>query len=88
MKTVKISKHWTSWLLGLVSLSCLLSLPLLAGCGSETEAPKIPPPVVLVTPVDQEDIAIYGEYVGETESPRSVELRARVEGFLIKINFN
>lgn len=87
MKKIKIPKSWPSWMLELVTPSCVLSLAFLAGCGSEVEAPKIPPPDVLVTSVEQEDIPIYGEYVGETESPRTVELRARVEGFLTKVNF-
>jgi membrane fusion protein (multidrug efflux system) len=57
------------------------------GCGGETKPPAPPPPSVVVAPVVQETVAIYGEYVGQTESPRSVELRARVEGFLETIHF-
>ena len=87
MKKIKVQKPWASWLLKLVTLSYVHSLTFLAACGSEVEGPKIPPPDVIVAPVEQEDIPIYGEYVGETESPRTVELRARVEGFLIKVNF-
>jgi len=59
----------------------------LPGCGTEAQSPPRPSPSVAVTPVAQETVTIYGEYVGETESPRSVELRARVEGFLAEINF-
>jgi membrane fusion protein (multidrug efflux system) len=73
--------------MGLVATSFVLFFTVLSGCSNDVETPKIPPPDVLVTTVDQEDIPIYGEYVGETESPRTVELRARVEGFLITINF-
>ena len=83
----KIPNHWTRWCLRLFSPSCVLFLTAFSGCGSEVEAPKIPPPDVIVTSVAQEDVPIYGEYVGETESPRTVELRARVEGFLTKVNF-
>ena len=72
---------------GLLTTLCLFFLFLLAGCGSEAEPPKLPPPDVMIAPVEQETVSIYGEYVGETESPRTVELRARVEGFLIKVNF-
>jgi membrane fusion protein (multidrug efflux system) len=42
---------------------------------------------VLVTPVLQQTLPIYGEFVGQTESPQTVEIRARVEGFLERINF-
>ena len=59
----------------------------LSGCGTEAQTPPPPSPLVAVTSVAQETVAIYGEYVGATESSRSVELRARVEGFLAKINF-
>ena len=64
-----------------------IALLFFSGCGGETQAPPRPAPSVTVAPVIQETVAIYGEYVGQTESPRSVELRARVEGFLEKIHF-
>lgn len=63
------------------------ALVFFSGCGEEFQAPTPPAPSVIVAPVVQETVAIYGEYVGQTESPRSVELRARVEGFLEKIYF-
>ncbi len=72
--------------------ACILflagGLALLAGCSGEAQAPPTatPPPVV-IAPVTQETIQIYGEYVGQTESPRDIELRARVEGFLNNITF-
>ena len=59
----------------------------LSGCGGESKSPSRPIPSVTVAPVVQETVAIYAEYVGQTESPRSIELRARVEGFLEKIHF-
>ena len=87
MVSDRISNEVANWSLKHGILSFLLFLPLLAACSSEAEPPKLPPPDVMVAPVVQEDVPIYGEYVGETESPRTVELRARVEGFLIKVNF-
>ena len=83
----KISNPVANWNFHNITLSYFLSLLLLSACSGEAEAPKLPPPDVIVAPVMQEDVPIYGEYVGETESPRTVELRARVEGFLIKVNF-
>jgi membrane fusion protein (multidrug efflux system) len=44
-------------------------------------------PVVTVTPVIQKTVPKYAEYVGQTESPVSVEIRARVEGFIQEIAF-
>jgi membrane fusion protein (multidrug efflux system) len=63
------------------------ALVFFSGCGEEFQAPTPPAPSVIVAPVVQETVAIYTEYVGRTESPRSIELRARVEGFLEKIHF-
>ena len=44
-------------------------------------------PVVTVERVKQEDVAIYGEYVGRVRAQQFVEIRARVEGYLEKMLF-
>ncbi len=44
-------------------------------------------PVVTVEKVKQEDVAIYGEYVGRIRAQQFVEIRARVEGYLEKMLF-
>lgn len=44
-------------------------------------------PVVAVAPVQTEDINIYGEYVGRIRAQQTVEIRARVEGYLEKMLF-
>lgn len=63
-------------------------------CGSEDKPAESkdgsaasPPPTVLVAPVLQKTTPIYTEYVGRTEALETVEIRARVEGFLEKIHF-
>ena len=71
-------------------LSCLLlvCLFLAAGVGcSKKEAPPPPPPEVLVAEVVQKDVPIYIELVGSTLGSEDVEIRARVEGYLISMNF-
>lgn len=66
----------------------LLGALLHSGCSQEAGAPPVPQaPSVQVAPVLQQTVSIYGEYVGQTESPQTVEIRARIEGFLEKINF-
>ena len=54
----------------------------------EQPAPPAPPtPEVYVTPVEQKDVPVYLELVGQTEGFQDVEIRARVEGFLETVNF-
>jgi RND family efflux transporter MFP subunit len=43
-------------------------------------APK--PPAVTVVAVGQRPVPVYGQYVGQTEAVKTVEVRARVEGFI------
>lgn len=45
-------------------------------------------PVVAVTPVQTEDVNIYGEYVGRINAHQFVEVRARVEGYLESMLFD
>ncbi|MGL4909301.1 MAG: efflux RND transporter periplasmic adaptor subunit [Bacteroidales bacterium] len=44
-------------------------------------------PVVSVAPVGQQDVTIYGEYVGRVRAQQFVEIRARVEGYLEQMLF-
>lgn len=51
----------------------------------KTKAPQ--PPVVEVEEVKTDNIEIYGEYAGQIKAYRSVEIHARVEGYLEKMTF-
>lgn len=59
----------------------------LLSCGTDKDSTKAPAPVVKVAEVTQETIPIYLNYVGNTQSVRSVDISARVEGFLIERAF-
>ena len=50
-------------------------------------APAPDLPVVAVEPVTQDDVEIYGEYVGRVRAQQFVEVRARVEGYLENMLF-
>jgi len=50
-----------------------------------TPTPELP--VVCVTPAQQQDVEIYGDYVGRISAQQFVEVRARVEGFLEQMLF-
>ncbi|HEY7650722.1 MAG TPA: efflux RND transporter periplasmic adaptor subunit, partial [Methylomirabilota bacterium] len=55
----------------------------LAACGRSPEAVPVPPaPAVTVVAVAQRTVPVHGQYVGQTEAVKTVEVRARVEGFL------
>lgn len=66
---------WRAW----IAAAALV----LAACNGSPEA--VPPPKavpVTVVAVAQRDVPVYGQYIGQTEAVRTVEVRARVEGFI------
>src|SRR5215470_852640 len=68
-----------------ILVACFL-LAVCVAC-SKTEAPPPPPPEVQVAEVVQKDVPIYVELVGSTLGSEDVEIRARVEGYLVAIDF-
>jgi membrane fusion protein, multidrug efflux system len=66
-------------------IACL-TLAASAAC-SKKEAPPPPPPEVQVAAVVQKDVPIYIELVGATLGSEDIEIRARVEGYLVSVNF-
>jgi RND family efflux transporter MFP subunit len=64
---------------------------ILAGCGiggcTKREVPVVPPPEVTVATPVQKDTTTYYEFTGTTRAIESVEIRARVEGYLQSIEF-
>ncbi len=72
-------------------LFCSLSLCIssgLVGCKGEAQAaPVAKPPKVTVTTPARMDVNTYEEFTGYTEASESVEIRARVRGFLQEVHF-
>lgn len=58
----------------------------LSSCGEAPHAPPPPPPVTVAKPVKQEIIDM-DEYVGRFVAVNTVEIRARVSGYLEKVHF-
>jgi membrane fusion protein (multidrug efflux system) len=58
-----------------------------AGCGRAPETKPPPPPEVYVAPVVQKDVPEYLELVGQTDGYQDVDIRARVEGFLLTMDY-
>ncbi len=71
-----------------VAAACLL-LPVLAACNEKTQAqaPAPPPPAVGVQPAMMKGVSRSAEFVGRIKALDTVQLRARVEGFLDKVPF-
>jgi multidrug efflux system membrane fusion protein len=67
----------------------LLAAPLLAGCDGQPAAGSAPPPppVTVAHPL-QKTITEWDEYTGRFTAVESVEVRARVSGFIDSIHFN
>jgi RND family efflux transporter MFP subunit len=74
------SKHFS------VSAALLLSAASFSGC---YEQPEVTPPVRTVTvahPI-KKDVVVYSEFTGTVRATETVDLRARVKGYLEKIDF-
>lgn len=81
LRQVSLIGHWSvGVVLGLVLLA-------FAGCAKKEPPKPPPPPAVTVASPGRKTVAVYGEYVGLVDSPQTVELRARVEGYLKEICF-
>src|SRR4249920_2342275 len=60
----------------------------LAGCArTPSEAPAAAPPKVTVSYPVEREVTDYADYTARTAAVNSVELRARVSGYLDKVNF-
>ena len=71
-----------------ILLVCAMAILLLSACDKKSPPPPKPPIEVSVMQIIAQDTPINFEYVGQTESPNEVELRARVAGFLDKQVYN
>src|SRR5205085_12142248 len=62
--------------------------PILGGCGdgAPKQAAPTPPAVTVAKPI-QQTVTDYDEYVGRFIAVDSVEIRARVSGYLEKVHF-
>jgi len=72
-----------------VTVATAIALLLASGCAKEQAAPTAPPPppdVTVALPA-QETVTDSIDFTGNTAAPATVELRARVKGFLKKVNF-
>jgi len=57
------------------------------GCTDEVPVAKLPPPRVTVQHPESREIIDYDTYNGHLDASETVEIRARVSGYLNKVNF-
>ena len=69
-------------------LAAILPALVVAGCGGQPQPAAAPPPpqVTVANPI-QRTVTDYDEYVGRFVAIDSVEIRARVSGYLDKVHF-
>lgn len=65
----------------------LCGLSAIAGCKPETAKPAPQPPAVTIAQPFSRQVQDYNEYTGRTAAIESVDIRAKVRGFLDKIDF-
>src|SRR6187402_1964510 len=58
-----------------------------SGCGRHPQQSAPPPPTVSVVQPIEREVVEWDEYIGRLESPESVEIKARVSGYLDKVHF-
>ncbi|MGZ8153624.1 MAG: efflux RND transporter periplasmic adaptor subunit, partial [Methylovulum sp.] len=73
------------------SLLTAVTLTTLFGCGNSTDAPvktvQAPPPAVKIAQPLMQEVTEWDEYTGRIEAINSVDVRARVSGYLEKVYF-
>src|SRR5437899_245328 len=75
-----------------MSQRCLFLLGLsgmffLAGCAHKPPPAAPPVPEVSVSVPIERDVTDYEDFTGRTDAVYSVDIRARVTGYLVKVNF-
>lgn len=62
---------------------------LILGCNRAGHLrPDVAPPKVTVAPAIRREVVSFSEYTGRVQAVETVEVRARVSGYLTKVNFN
>src|SRR5215471_665782 len=57
------------------------------GHGADKDAAPPPPPHVVVTPAVQRDAPIYRQWIGTTQGDVNADIRPKVEGYLLRRNY-
>ena len=71
----------------ILSIICIILIIGIYWIGVRKNKPIPQTPIVCVAPVQQQDVEIYGDYVGRIRAQQFVEVRARVEGYVEGMHF-
>jgi RND family efflux transporter MFP subunit len=78
-------RGFAAWLLPLATMIAVS----LCGCRQQTAGPPtLPPANVTVAKAVEKEVVNYQEYTGNTAAVSSVDIRARVSGYLNKVSFS
>jgi len=83
MRCRHIPRGWTVVAVGLAGLGALMN----GGCGRTDAAPTPPPSAVTVSHPLYREVIEWDEYTGHLEAPESVNVAARVSGFIEESHF-
>ena len=65
-------------------LVCVFMAIVLTGCEPKVQGPPPAIPVSVIT-LEQRDVPVYSEWVGQTRGGEEVEIRSRVEGYIDRV---
>ena len=70
-----------------VGLLIVATVAVVVGCQSQPDIAAPPPPEVVVEKPTQRDVTLFQDFTGNADAIESVEIRARVQGFLESFHF-
>ena len=70
-----------------IVLTSVALCALVQGCGRQNTFAPPPPPQVTVSAARVADVTLYREFVGRAQASDSVDIRARVRGYLEEVSF-
>jgi RND family efflux transporter MFP subunit len=70
-----------------VPAACLAACVLMTACKGTQQASAPPPPEVLVVPVEQKEVPVYGEWIGTLSGYINATIRPQVTGYLLSRNY-
>lgn len=78
----------TTYRYSYLTVAVLLALIGFSGCNKEVSVAPVEMPNVEVALPTRKSVEVFGEFVGQVDSPETIELRTRVEGYLKEICFH